>query len=37
MDKRTEQLAENIVKYSCRVQQGENVMISCVGHNALPL
>ena len=36
MDKRTEKLAENIVKYSCRIQPGENVLISCVGHNALP-
>ena len=38
MDKRTEKLAENIVKYSCRsfFKAEKNVMISCVGHNALP-
>lgn len=37
MDKRTEQLAKNLVNYSCHVQKDENVMISCVGHAPLPL
>lgn len=37
MDKRTEQLAKNLVNYSCHVLKDENVMISCVGHAPLPL
>ena len=37
MDKRTEKLAQNIVGYSCRVQKGENVMVSCTGESTFPL
>jgi len=37
MDKRTEQLAKNIVNYSCRLQKGENALISCTGEEATPL
>ena len=37
MDERIKKLAENIVNYSCRVEKGENVLISCVGREPLPL
>ena len=37
MDGRILKLANSIVNYSCRVQKGENVLISCVGEKAFPL
>ena len=37
MDGRILKLANSIVNYSCRVQKGENVLISCVGEKAIPL
>jgi len=37
MDLRNRKLAENLVKYSCRVQKGENVLINCVGVHPVPL
>ena len=37
MDERIKTLAKNLVNYSCRVQKGENVMISCHGTAPIPL
>ena len=37
MDERIKTLAKNLVNYSCRVQKGENVMISCHGKDPIPL
>lgn len=34
MDNRIEQLAKNLVNYSCRVQPGEKVLIDFIGHDA---
>lgn len=37
MDERIKKLAYNLVNYSCRVQKGEKVLISCNGVHPLPL
>ena len=37
MDERIKKLAYNLVNYSCRVQKGEKVLISCSGVHPLPL
>ena len=37
MDKRIEQLAKNIVNYSCNIQKGERVLINSNGIEAFPL
>lgn len=37
MDERIRQLAFNLVHYSCRLQKGEKVWISCNGTHPLPL
>ena len=37
MDPRNQVLAKNLVQYSCAVQPGENVLISCHGMGPLPL
>ena len=37
MDERIKQLAYNLVHYSCRLQKGEKVWISCNGTHPLPL
>ena len=37
MDERIKKLAYNLVNYSCKVQKGEKVLISCNGVHPLPL
>lgn len=37
MDERIQKLAYNLVNYSCRLQKGEKVWISCNGTQAVPL
>lgn len=37
MDERDKVLAKNLVEYSCRVKEGENVYISCNGVGPIPL
>ena len=37
MDERDKVLAKNLVEYSCRVQEGERVLISCNGTGPIPL
>jgi len=37
LDERIKILANRLVNYSCRVQEGENVLISCHGTQPLPL
>jgi len=37
MDSRLKQLAENLVSYSIKLKQGENVLINCVGDAPKPL
>ena len=37
MDSRFEQLAQNLINYSCHVEKGERVLINCNGTSAFPL
>lgn len=37
MDPRIQQLAQNLIGYSCDVKEGEKVLIECIGTSALPL
>ncbi len=37
MDERIKKLAKNLVNYSCRVQEGEKVLINCYGTAPIPL
>lgn len=37
MDERIKKLAYNLVNYSCKVQKGEKILISCNGVHPLPL
>lgn len=37
MDPRIQKLAENIVNYSCKIKEGEKVLIECFGTSTLPL
>ncbi len=37
MDQRLTQLAYNLVHYSCRLQKGEKILISCSGMHPIPL
>lgn len=37
MDLRIQKLAENLIRYSCEVKEGERVFIECIGNSALPL
>lgn len=36
-DPRIKKLAKNLINYSCKVKEGERVLIECVGSTALPL
>ena len=37
MDERLKQLAKNLVNYSCRLKEGENILINCNGTEPIPL
>ncbi len=37
MDLRIKKLAENLLKYSCRVLKGEKVLVECMGSSGIPL
>lgn len=37
MDPRIQKLAENLIGYSCRLKEGEKVLIECIGTSAIPL